>query len=94
MQQQYQTNTGIVMMHTSVETASISDITETSQKNESAPVLMAIDSVYEGRGKDVMIIDDVYRSYDFDESGKGIAKWLFKLKDEDEVLVVDTSKKD
>lgn len=72
----------------------ISDITETSHKNESAPVLMAIDSVYEGRGKDVMIIDDVYRSYDFDESGKGIAKWLFKLKDEDEVLVVDTSKKD
>ena len=69
----------------------ISDIVETGQKNESAPVLMAIDSVYEGYGKDVMIIDDVYRCYDFDETGKGIAKWVFKLKDESEVLMVDTS---
>ncbi|MBR5518884.1 MAG: hypothetical protein IKV86_07670 [Clostridia bacterium] len=69
----------------------ISDISETGSKNESAPVLMAIDSVYEGRGKDIMIIDDVYRCYDFDENGKGIAKWVFKLKDEGEVLVVDTS---
>ena len=69
----------------------ISDIAETSSNNESAPVLMAIDSVYEGYGKDVMVIDDVYRCYDFDETGKGIAKWVFKLKDESEVLVVDTS---
>ena len=69
----------------------ISDITETGHKNESAPVLMAIDSVYEGYGKEVMIIDDLYRCYDFDETGKGIAKWVFKLKDENEVLVVDTS---
>ena len=71
----------------------ISDITETGHKNESAPVLMAIDSVYEGYGKDVMIIDDVYRCYDFDDDGKGIAKWVFKLKDESKILMVDTSEK-
>lgn len=72
-------------------TMHISDISETGNKTESAPVLMAIDSVFEGYGKDVMIIDDVYRCYDFDDTGKGVAKWIFKLKDDSTALVVDTS---
>ncbi len=69
----------------------LSDISQTGQKTESAPVLMAIDSVFEGYGKNAMVIDDVYRCYDFDDTGKGVAKWVFNLKDGDEVLVVDTS---
>ena len=69
----------------------LSDISQTVQKTQSAPVLMAIDSVFEGYGKGAMVIDDVYRCYDFDDAGKGVAKWVFKLKDGDEVLVVDTS---
>ena len=69
----------------------LSNITETGRKTQSAPVLMAIDSVYAGYGKESMIIDDVYKCYDFDENGLGTAKWVFKLRDDNSVLVVDTS---
>lgn len=69
----------------------LSDITEKGQKTESAPVLMAIDSVYAGYGKDSMIIDDVYKCYDFDETGKGTAKWVFRVRGDENILVVDTS---
>lgn len=69
----------------------LSDVSENGQKTENAPVLMAIDSVYADYGKDSMIIDDVYKCYDFDESGLGVAKWVFKLRDDNNILVVDTS---
>lgn len=69
----------------------LSDITGTGHSTESAPVLMAIDSVYENYGKSSLVIDDVYRCYDFDESGKGTAKWVFKIRGDEGILVVDTS---
>lgn len=69
----------------------LSDITETGQSTESAPVLMAIDTVYASYGRSGMIIDDAYRCYDFDESGRGTAKWVFKIRGDENILVVDTS---
>lgn len=69
----------------------LSNISETDKKTESAPVLMAIDSVYAGYGKESMIIDDLYKCYDFDENGIGTAKWVFKLRDDSNILLIDTS---
>lgn len=67
----------------------LSDIAETNQSSMVAPVLMGIDTVYEKYQNDGMVIEDVYRCYDFDSSGKGTPKWIFKLYGKEESLVVD-----
>ncbi len=68
----------------------LSDISETGSSTDVAPVLVAIDSVYESYGKSNIIIEDAYKCYDFDEAGKGTAKWVFKISGEENNLVVDT----
>ncbi len=65
----------------------LSDISETEQSSTVTPVLMGIDTIYEKYQDGGMVIEDVYRCYDFDSSGKGNSKWIFKL--DDESLVVD-----
>ncbi len=67
----------------------LSNITESGQKPETAPVLMAIDAVYADYGNSGMIIDDVYKCYDFDKSGKAVAKWAFKVRDDDNILLMN-----
>lgn len=69
----------------------LSNITEGKQKIETAPVLMAIDTVYARYGNSGMIIDDVYKCYDFDSSGKGVAKWAFKVRNDKDILLMDMS---
>lgn len=69
----------------------LSNISKSEQKREILPVLMAIDTVYASEGSNGMIIDDVYKCYDFDESGKGVTKWVFEVRDRENNLVVDLS---
>lgn len=68
----------------------LSDISQTEKTSAVAPVLMSIDTIYEKYQNDGMVIEDVYRCYDFDHSGVGISKWIFKLNGKEESLVVDT----
>lgn len=65
------------------------DLSETKQIHETAPVLMGIDAVYEKYNDVGMVINDVYRCYEFDDSGKGIVKWKFELDSENQSMVVD-----
>ncbi len=67
----------------------LSDISYTSKSNSVVPVLMSIDTIYEKYQDNGMVIEDVYRCYDFDSSGTGISKWIFKLRGKEESLVVD-----
>ncbi len=67
----------------------LSNIGETEQAVETVPVLMAIDTVYANYGDRGMIVDDVYKCYDFDKSGKGVAKWAFKVRDDENILLMD-----
>lgn len=69
----------------------LSNITAGEQKLETPPVLMAIDTVYADYGDSGMIIDDVYKCYDFDKSGKGVAKWAFKVRGDEKILLMDMS---
>ena len=68
----------------------LSDITETKQTHETVPVLMGIDAVYEKYNDRGMVINDVYRCYDFDNSGQGIVKWRFELDGDNDPMVVNT----
>lgn len=69
----------------------LSRISETEQKKENAPVHMAIDSLYADYGNSGMIIEDVYKCYDFDKKGKAYVKWVFEVKGDEDILVIDSS---
>ena len=69
----------------------LSNITKTGQQIETTPVLMAIDTVYAHYGDKDMVIDDVYKCYDFDKSGKGMSKWAFKIRNDESILLMDMS---
>ena len=69
----------------------LSRTSETEQKKENAPVQLAIDTLYEDYGNSGMVIDDVYKCYDFDKEGKAYVKWAFEVRGDEEILIVDSS---
>lgn len=72
-------------------TIHLSNISVMSQKREVSPVHLAIDMLYSNYGNRSMIIDDVYKCYDFNEDGKAYVKWAFEIRGDEEILVVDSS---
>ncbi|MEE1042645.1 MAG: hypothetical protein UH854_01640, partial [Clostridia bacterium] len=72
-------------------TIHLSSINAMTQKREVAPVHLAIDMLYSNYGNRSMIINDVYKCYDFNEDGKAYVKWAFEVRGDEEILVVDSS---
>ncbi len=69
----------------------LSQISEMDKKKENGPVHLAIDTLYEEYGNTGMVIDDVYKCYNFDNDGRAYVKWAFEVRGSDEILVVDSS---
>lgn len=69
----------------------LSRINELDNKKENVPVHLAIDTLYADYGNTVMIINDVYKCYDFNKDNKAYVKWAFEVRGSDKILVVDTS---
>ena len=72
-------------------TIHLSRIAKTETKKEIAPVHLAIDMLYSDHGNRGMVINDVYKCYDFNDEGKAYVKWAFEIRGDEEILVVDSS---
>lgn len=67
------------------------NISESEETSRIMPVLEAIDKMYAGYGDSKVIIDDVYKCYDIKRDRNVSAKWAFKIRGTDEILVIDNA---
>ena len=67
------------------------NISESEEISRIMPVLEAIDKMYAGYGGSKVIIDDVYKCYDIKRDRNVSAKWAFKIRGTDEILVIDNA---
>ena len=52
-------------------------------------MLSAIDLLYVDYSRDKIVIDDVYKCFDFKAPGEISVKWAFKIKNTDGVVVTE-----